>query len=435
MKLLVISFGCQMSTADGAEMARPLRARGFESASGLGDADAVILNTCTVRQHAEDRALSQIGRLKPWKEERPGRLLIVAGCAAERIGAWIEERFPYVDLVVGAKSIEAYPAILDQALKRSFDWARDDAPAWPAAAQEQAGAGAYVTVMRGCNYACTYCIVPAVRGPELYRPFDTVLAEAGAALSAGARELTLLGQTVNSWRDGSGRDFSDLVRAVDALPGVARQRFMSPHPFFLTPKLMRAMADCATVAPHLHLPAQSGSDRMLKAMKRNYTSMSYLAKTETLRTMVPGLALSTDFIVGFPGETEEDFRATLEFASAGDFCTAYCFKYSAREGTAAASAPDPVDETVKDERLARLLELVEANMRRRLDAMVGTRVRVLLEDATDGRTQFHFRARLDEPGVPGTLVDAVVTGRTDTALKARALSLASRPVAVVSLSS
>lgn len=414
MRLFTISFGCQMSFSDGAEMARPLLARGFRAAEGLDDADALILNTCTVRQHAEDRALSQIGRLKEWKEARPERLLIVAGCAAERLGPWLRDRFPYIDLVVGAKSVEQYPEILDKALGDRFAWtAADGGEAAPGPA------AAFVTVMRGCNYACSYCIVPAVRGRELYRPLDTVLAEVRARAAEGAREVTLLGQTVNSWRDARGRDFADLLRAVDASGAVGRLRFMSPHPHFLTERLAAAMAECPSVAPHMHLPAQSGSDRLLKAMRRNYTAAQFLAKAAMLRERVPGLALTSDFIVGFPGETEEDFAATLGLARAADLDNAYCFAYSPREGTESFALGDPVPDAVKQERLARLLEAVDANTARKLAALAGRRVRVLLETPTDGRTEGHFRARLEAPGVPGTFVDAVVTGSTGTALKAR----------------
>jgi tRNA-2-methylthio-N6-dimethylallyladenosine synthase len=409
-----------MSFADGDEMARPLLARGFTAARGLDDADALILNTCTVRQHAEDRALSQLGRLKPWKEARPERLLIVAGCAAERLGDWLTERFPYIDLVVGAKSIEQYPEVLERALAGRFDWARENAGAWEHAVPAPSPASAFVTVMRGCNYSCSYCIVPAVRGRELYRPFETVLAEVRARAAEGAREVVLLGQTVNSWRDAHGRDFADLLRAVDASGTVGRARFTSPHPYFLSERVMAAMAECPTVAPHLHLPAQSGSDRLLKLMRRNYTAAGFLEKAARLRSLVPDLALTSDFIVGFPGETEADFRATLELAAAADLDSAYCFAYSPRAGTEAASFEDAVPEAVKQERLRVLLAAVEATMARKLDAMAGKPVRVLLESGTDGRTQYHVRARLDAPGVPGAFVDAVVTGRTDTALKARA---------------
>ena len=430
MRLLVISFGCQMSVADGDEMARPLRERGFTAAEGLEDADAMILNTCTVRQQAEDRAVSHIGRLRRWKEQRPERLLIVAGCAAERLGGWLKSRFPFIDLVVGAKSIEQYPGILEAALNEKFSWARDNEGAWSAQPEPRTASG-FVTIMRGCNYSCTYCIVPAVRGPELYRPLDAVLEQTRALAAAGTREVTFLGQTVNSWRDPQGRDFSDLLRAADAVEGLERIRFMSPHPFFMGPRLVSAMAECAKVAPHMHLPAQSGSDRILKAMRRNYTASALLDKVMALRDAVPGIQVSTDFIAGFPGETEADFEATLALAREGDFSAAYCFRFSAREGTEAAGMGGQLPDEVKEERLARLLGLVDAQTRRHLDAMVGRKVRIILDDATDGRTEGCFRARLEEAGRPGDIVDAVVTARTDTALKARAL--ASAPPGVVSL--
>ncbi|HVE14541.1 MAG TPA: tRNA (N6-isopentenyl adenosine(37)-C2)-methylthiotransferase MiaB [Elusimicrobiota bacterium] len=423
MRLHVISFGCQMSVADGEEMARPLLARGFSLAPDVESASAVILNTCTVRQHAEDRALSEIGRLKTWKDGDPSRLLIVAGCAAERLGGWIEERFPHVDLVVGAKSIESYPEIVGAALARRFNWSRENAGAWAPEhdAPIASPVSAYLTIMRGCNYSCTYCIVPAVRGRELYRPLDAILAEARARVAGGARELVLLGQTVNSYRGAGGEDFAELLRRVGAESGALRIRFMSPHPFFLNERMARAMAETPQVMPHLHLPVQSGSDRLLKAMRRNYTRAQFLDKLAALRALIPGLELTTDFIAGFPGETEEDFTATLSLVEEADIQAAYCFKFSPREGTEAATMDGEPPEQIKEERLARLLELVEARTRRALARRIGRRFRVLLETATDGRTEGYFKARLGAPGTPGDLVEAEAVSATRTALACRAV--------------
>lgn len=419
MKLHTISFGCQMSVADGEEMARPLLARGWRPASELADADAVIISTCTVRQHAEDRAVSLIGRLRFWKEERPERFIIVAGCAAERIGDWLRKRFPFVDLIVGARSIEQYPQLLDQALTRRFDRTGGNNGLWkpsPGGELSHSPASAYVTVMRGCNYSCSYCIVPSVRGREIHRAPKMILEEVRRQAESGRREVVLLGQTVNSYNHG-GRDFSDLLRSVAAVEGMERIRFISPHPYYLTDRLIAAMAECPKVAPHLHLPVQSGSDRVLKAMRRNYTRKQYLERTKTLRARVRGLAISTDLITGFPSETEDEFRETLRLIEEADFCAAYCYKFSPREGTPAAKLPDQIPREIQEERLARMLERVKARTREHLGAMIGKKVRVLLETATDGRTQYHFKARLDEPREAGELVDAVVTGASETALK------------------
>ncbi|MBI4422814.1 MAG: tRNA (N6-isopentenyl adenosine(37)-C2)-methylthiotransferase MiaB [Elusimicrobia bacterium] len=420
-KIHVVAFGCQMSAADGEELARPLLERGLVQVADLEDADAVILNTCTVRQHAEDRALSYLGRLEDWKRRRPDAFLIVAGCAAERLGDRLRRRFPHVDLVVGAKSIEAYPELLEAALRRRFDWKDDDAPAWPAGGAPPGSspgspASSFVTVMRGCNYSCTYCIVPAVRGRELYRPLATILEETRRRVAGGAKEIFLLGQTVNSYRAPEGGDFADLLRAVGEVPGVERLRFMSPHPRFATPRMLQALAQVRQVCPHLHLPAQSGSDRVLARMRRNYTAASFLAVVDAARRAVPGLAVTTDVIVGFPGETEDDFQASLRLVERLDPASAYCFMFSPREGTEAASCEGAVPEPVKQERLQRLLALVEERQKRHLRAQLGREVTVLLEDERRGRTGHFFNARLDVPGAPGELVRATVTGCVATGL-------------------
>ncbi|MFH1723511.1 MAG: MiaB/RimO family radical SAM methylthiotransferase [Elusimicrobiota bacterium] len=452
MKLHTISFGCQMSAADCAEMSRPWLRRGFSRTRDLDDADAVIVSTCTVRQHAEDRAVSQIGRLRAWKERRPGRYVVVAGCAAERIGAWIARRFPHVDLVVGARSIERYPEILDEALRRRYGWGpedggcRNEAEAFHARVPRAGTSGAeafhswvpragtsgaapggaapseissFVTIMRGCNYRCTYCIVPSVRGRETYHPLETVLDEVRSRVAGGAREVFLLGQTVNSYRDPKGRDFADLLRAVGDVDGVSRVRFTSAHPFHLDDRMMRAMAECSGVVPHLHLPVQSGSDRILKAMRRGYTVRDYLDKISALRVLIPDLALSTDIIAGFPGETADDFAATLRLVGEADFCAAYCTAFSPRAGTEAADMGPAVPAQERARRLRRLLAVVEDRTRVHLEGMAGQRVRILLETPTDGRTQYHFRARLDEakPDATGRIVEAEVIGRSATALK------------------
>ncbi len=421
MRLHVVTFGCQMSAADGGEMAAPLLARGFRPAAEPEDADAIVLNTCTVRQHAEDKAMSMIGRLRAWKEADPDRVLIVAGCAAERLGSWITERFPHVDLVVGAKSIEDYPRVVEEALAAKFDALRESRESFAAPAAPDAPIGwssavvAPVTVMRGCNYSCAYCIVPHVRGREVYRPYETVMAEVRAKAATGAREILLLGQTVNSWHargsDGRGRRFADLLRAAAAVDGVARVRFESPHPHFLDDALIAAIAETPQAADHIHMPVQSGSDRILSLMRRNYTAASFLDRIDRLRAARPSIEVGTDIIVGFPSETDEDFERTLELVGRLKPATAYTFKYSPREGTAAADGTtDDVPAEVKEERLARLNELCDGLTEAAMQARVGRTVEVLDETGGYGRTRDAFRVKWGSPAEPGRLRQVLITG-------------------------
>ncbi len=421
MRLHVVAFGCQMSVADGGEMAGPLLARGFIPVKDSKDADAIVLNTCTVRQHAEDKALSMIGRLRAWKEADPDRVLIVSGCAAERLGGWIRERFPYVDLVVGAKSIEDYPRIVETALAAKFEMLRETREAFAAGGGAPAApigwsspVVAPVTVMRGCNYSCSYCIVPRVRGREAYRPYEAVMAEVRAKAAAGAREILLLGQTVNSWRvvagDGRQRRFADLLRATAAVDGVARVRFESPHPRFLDDELIAAFAETPAACDHIHMPVQSGSDRVLSRMRRNYTAASFLERIERLRAARPSIEVGTDIIVGFPSETDEDFERTLELVGRLKPATAYTFKYSPREGTEAAERTEDVPAQVKEERLARLNELCDGLTEDAMKARLGRTVEVLDETGGYGRARDAFRVKWETPAEPGRLRKVRITG-------------------------
>ncbi|MBI4055014.1 MAG: tRNA (N6-isopentenyl adenosine(37)-C2)-methylthiotransferase MiaB [Elusimicrobia bacterium] len=372
-----------MNVADSEEMLRAFEARGFQSAQDIEGADAVLINTCTIRQHAEDRALSLVGSLKKWKTGRPERLLIVAGCAAERTQVWLQKRFPHVDLVTGAKSIEQFPQILEQALQARFNWHQENIGLWPQAepaptptpavqnpssvecrTDPGSPASSYVTIMRGCNYTCTYCIVPAVRGREIYRPVAGILDEIRRKAADGVREVTLLGQTVNSYRY-LGTNFADLLRLVNDVEALESIRFTSSHPYYLTDALIEAMFECRKVCPRLHLPVQSGSDRILKKMRRNYTRRFYLERLAALRRKIPRIAITTDIIVGFPSETEEDFRQTLSLVGEADFRAAYCFKFSPRQGTEAAVFETPVPRPIQEERLSQLLDVVKSQARRK----------------------------------------------------------------------
>lgn len=382
-KIFIETLGCQMNMADSEEMGRHFQPYGIFPARSKEEADIVILNTCTVRQHAEDKALSFIGRMKSWKKRKPQGIFIVAGCAAERLKTSLKKRFPQIDHVFGAKSIEDFPKLVARLpLKKvpAFNWFEESESAFGQGELRSEGdplalggkTSAFVTVMRGCNYSCSYCVVPSVRGREVYRPPEKILEEVQTRTRQGAREIMLLGQTVNSYwykQDGIILDFADLLDAVEKTEAVQSVKFMSPHPHYMSDKLIRVLGQSAKISPEIHLPVQSGSDKILKLMKRNYTRAEYVRVAGRLRAAVPGIKLSTDFIVGFPGETEADFSETLALAENLQFSLAFCFKYSARPGTESAQIPDEVSLPVKEERLERLLECLEQAKRRKITAL------------------------------------------------------------------
>ena len=403
MKFFVRTYGCQMNVADSNEMSRHLKARGLVETQDPDDASVMLVNTCTVRQHAEDRAFSEIGRLKRWKARRPGRKVVVTGCAAERTKEYLEDRFPFVDLVVGAKSIENFEQMAERLLeRRETDEELDYAV--PAIDDKVA---AFVTVMRGCNYSCTYCIVPYVRGREIYHSMDQVLGEVRDRVREGAREITLLGQTVNSYRHGQYR-FHDLLGAVAAADGVDRVRFISPHPYYMSDRVVEAMATVPQICEGLHLPVQSGSNTMLKAMARNYSREHYLALVARMRRAMPNMSLSTDIIVGFPGETEDDFQQTLSLIEEVQFDWGFIFKYSTREGTPAASF-ECHPETLIEERHQRCLELVDRIALAKRSKLVGTTQEVLIEENNFGRTRTNYKVHVNGNLAPGEKVRVRIT--------------------------
>jgi tRNA-2-methylthio-N6-dimethylallyladenosine synthase len=389
MKFYVRTYGCQMNVADSNEMSRHLQTRGLVETQDPDEASVILVNTCTVRQHAEDRAFSEIGRLKRWKTRRPGRKVVVTGCAAERTKEYLEDRFPFVDLVVGAKSIEDFGQIADNLLsRRETDEELDYAV--PAIDDRVSG---FVTIMRGCNYSCTYCIVPYVRGREIYHSTDQILGEVRDRVREGAKEITLLGQTVNSYRHGEHR-FADLLRSVADSEGVDRVRFISPHPFYMTDRVIETMATVPQVCESLHLPVQSGSNSMLKAMARNYTREHYLGLVQKMRQAMPGMSLSTDIIVGFPGETEDDFQQTLSLIEEVQFDWGFIFKYSTREGTPAANL-ECYPESLIEERHRRCLELVDRIASSRRLSLVGSVHDVLVEADNFGRTRANHKVHIN----------------------------------------
>ena len=416
MRFHVITLGCQMSAADGAETAAGLCRRGWQATEVPAQADAIVLTTCSVRDHAEQRALSLIGRLREWKAQDPRRLLVVAGCMAQRLGPRLARRFPYVDLVVGARQAGRYADIVAEALEKhpSASPSVMPKPAGPPrgpAVPSGGNAVQHLTIMRGCSCACSYCIVPSVRGSESCRPVEEILDEAHARIQNGARELTLLGQRVNAYRS-DGMDFPDLLRALDALPGLRRLRFMSPHPTLCTDRLAAAIRECRTVCEWVHLPAQSGCDRILGLMRRGYSRQQFLDTAERLRATVPDVVISTDIIVGFPSETETDFTQTLTMLEELRPATAFCFKYSARETTPAAALADDVPAPVKEKRLAAVNAAVERLTRQALDAQVGGIVEVLAETSTFGRTRTGFKTRWQSPAAAGDLISIRVNSAT-----------------------
>lgn len=355
MKYFIQTFGCQMNVADSEEISRALVLKGFEPAPSLDDAELAVINTCTVRQHAEDKALSFLGRMSSWKQAGQGRILVFAGCAAERLKDEIKKRFSHIDLIVSAKDIEYFGEIVEGEIEGNRD-SEGRKGAVPIAHRTS-----FVTIMRGCNRTCSFCIVPGVRGKEKYRSPEEILAEIKEKISY-TTHITLLGQTVNSYRFPP-FDFADLLKEVDNVSGLGSFDFMSPHPIYVTDRVIEILAQLNKWNKCLHLPVQSGSDKILMKMRRGYTRQRYLELISRVRAAMPDVKISTDFIVGFPGEDENDFSLTLSLAEETGFNQAFCFKYSSRPGTEAGNWEDDVPQKTKEERLGRLLNTVKSGSR------------------------------------------------------------------------
>jgi tRNA-2-methylthio-N6-dimethylallyladenosine synthase len=377
-----------MNVHDSERMADVLRPLGYRLTEAPDAADLVVLNTCHIREKATEKVYSELGRVKEMKATRAqngGRMVIVvAGCVAQAEGAEIMRRQAAVDLVVGPQSYHRLPELIakvhrargerlatDFEAEAKFDRLPD--------AREPSGVTAFLTVQEGCDRFCTFCVVPYTRGAEFSRPASAIEAEARSLTTRGVREITLLGQNVNAYRDGDGAGLADLVRRLARIPGLARIRYTTSHPADMGDDLIAAHAEVEALMPYLHLPVQSGSNRVLKAMNRAHSVESYRRTVEKIRAARPGIALSSDFIVGFPGETEAEFEATLELIRAVEFASAFSFKYSRRPGTPAAAMPGQVDEAVKTERLLRLQALLEAQQRGFNAAQIGRRASVLFE--------------------------------------------------------
>jgi tRNA-2-methylthio-N6-dimethylallyladenosine synthase len=381
-RFVIETWGCQMNVHDSEKLAGLLGGLGYSRASRPEDADLILLNTCSVREKPASKVFDRLGTLRRLKQQRPDLILGVCGCVAQAEGEAIFRRAPYVDLVMGPRNIVQVGALIEQARRdgRSISLARDDQTMmFPTSTTARTpGPRAYVTVMEGCNKACTYCIVPFTRGREVYRPAADILAEAQELTRQGYPEIELLGQNVNAYHHGD-VDFAGLLHQVDRLPGLRRIRFTTSHPGHLKRPIMEAMRDVPSVCNHLHLPAQSGSDRVLKAMNRGYTHSVYLSKIDQLRGLVPDIAFSTDLIVGFPGEDDEDFEATLALVREVEFDQIYAFVYSPRPGTAAATLEGIVPRQVAEDRLQALLALHDGIRLRRNHQLVGSVFEVLVD--------------------------------------------------------
>ncbi len=401
-RYVVRTYGCQMNEHDSERIAGLLESDGFSEADDLDGADVVVLNTCCIRENADNKLYGNLGHLKTWKDAAPGRRIVVAGCLAQKDRETVRERAPYVDVVLGTHNVHRTAELLDSVERHGpiteiFEEAVvDDEVLFPSAlpVRREVSHSAWVTIQIGCDNNCAFCIVPAVRGAEVSRPFDDVVAEVARFAADGGTEVTLLGQNVNSY----GRDlqlalrragdaearprplFADLLGAVGAVEGIRRVRFTSPHPKDMRTETFEAMAATAEVCEHLHYPLQSGSDRVLALMHRGYTAERYLDRLAEARATIDDLAVSTDIIVGFPGETEDDFERTLEVAAAAEYDYAYTFIYSPRPGTEAAEAVDDfVDPEVARDRFERLRIVVERSALARHEARVGRIEEVLVE--------------------------------------------------------
>ncbi len=402
-KVYIRTFGCQMNEYDSAKMADVLAAvEGYEQTDKPEEADVILFNTCSVREKAQEKVFTDLGMVRHLKKANPDLIIGVGGCVASQEGAAIVRRAPFVDLVFGPQTLHRLPAMME--LRRSSGRPQVDVSFpeiekfdhLPPARAE--GTTAFVSVMEGCSKYCTFCVVPYTRGEEVSRPLDDVLAEVAHLAGEGVREVTLLGQNVNAYRgemgEGALADFALLLELVTFVPGIERLRFTTSHPREFTPRLIDAYANLPKLAAYLHLPVQSGSDRILAAMKRGYTALEYKSTIRRLREARPGISISSDFIVGFPGETEADFAATLRLIEEVGFDTSYSFVYSPRPGTPAASLVDDTPHELKMQRLYRLQAQINAQAAAISASMVGSVQRVLVvgpskKDAAEvmGRTE------------------------------------------------
>ena len=435
-RYFIKTFGCQMNEYDSARMADVLRAgAGLEATDDPAQADLLLMNTCSVREKAQEKVFSLLGEWRRLKARRPQVIIGVGGCVASQEGEAITERAPFVDLVFGPQTLHRLPQMLGELLatgRAVVDVSFPEIEKFdhlPAPRAE--GSRAFVSIMEGCSKYCSFCIVPYTRGEEVSRSFDSVLDEVRALAQQGVAEITLLGQNVNAYAgamaDGAAVDLATLIHHIARLPDVERIRFTTSHPLEFSDSLIEAFAHVDKLANHLHLPVQSGSDRVLALMKRGYTALEFKDKVRRLRAVRPDISISSDFIVGFPGESERDFAATLALVREVGFDQSFSFLYSRRPGTPAAALPDEVEPAVKQERLALLQAQLESQARAISTAMVGTRQRVLIERPAKrnarelaGRTANNRWVNLAGPAsLLGRFVDVIITEALAHSLRGR----------------
>ena len=417
----VETYGCQMNVSDSELILGKLADVGYSQVDSPDGADVILVNTCAIRDHAEQRVLGRLGELK--RHMKAGAVVGVTGCMAQRLGPRLFERAKHVSLVIGPDGYRALPDLIERARDGERATAVDfdlEEHYQGFSARRFEGVKAWIPVQRGCDYRCTYCIVPTTRGPERSRPLLDAVREVEQVAGQGISEVVLLGQTVNSYNDGT-HDFADLLRAVARVDGIRRVRFTSPHPNDFSERVIAAMAETPEVCEHVHLPMQSGSSRVLKRMLRRYTREQYFECAERLRSAIPGLGLTTDIIVGFPGESDEDFEQTLSAVREIGFNDAYTFKFSAREGTAATRFPsaDDVPDEIASERLERLITTMRAGARRANMAALGQRHEVLVEKEARRGGLLQARSRdfktvivPGEPSLIGKYLMVELTGTT-----------------------
>ena len=435
-KLYIKTFGCQMNEYDSAKMADVLAAsHGLSTAAAPEDADVLLLNTCSIREKAQEKVFSLLGRWRRLKEERPEVVIGVGGCVASQEGDALLKRAPFVDIVFGPQTLHRLPELLDSVRsggRAAVDVSFPEIEKFDRLPEPRAdGPTAFVSVMEGCSKYCTFCVVPYTRGEEVSRPFDDVIAEVVQLSLQGVREINLLGQNVNAYRgpmhDGGHSDLGHLIRFVAAVDGVDRVRFTTSHPVEFRQSLIDAYADVPELANFLHLPVQSGSDRVLALMKRGHTALEYKQKIRRLREARPDLSLSSDFIVGFPGETDRDFEATMDLVGEIGFDQSFSFIYSARPGTPASSFPDDVPHAVKQERLAILQARINQQAFAISQGMVGSVQRVLVERPAKkdpgqlaGRTENMRWVNFDGPAsLIGAFADVMITEALPNSLRGR----------------
>ena len=435
-KLFIKTHGCQMNEYDSTKMVDVLAAEhGLELTENEAEADVILVNTCSIREKAQEKVFSQLGRWKELKKANPKLVIGVGGCVASQEGEAIIKRAPFVDVVFGPQTLHRLPELIDakrETGKPQVDISFPEIEKFDKLPEPRAeGPTAFVSIMEGCSKYCAFCVVPYTRGEEVSRPFEDVLVEVAQLADQGVREVTLLGQNVNAYRgateDGGTADLADLIRAIAEFEGIGRIRFTTSHPMEFTDSLVEAYRDVPKLASFLHLPVQSGSDRVLTAMKRNHTVLEFKAKIRKLREARPDICLSSDFIVGFPGETDRDFEQTMKLIEDIGFDQSFSFIYSKRPGTPAANLPDDTSPEVKSARLTRLQETITANARKISQAMVGTVQTVLVEgpskknpNEVTGRTEnMRFVNFASPQRLVGQFVDVEITEALSNSLRGR----------------